>query len=86
MSELVWTSAGELADELGCCVEIVEELTEAGRIPHVRLSPRKTIYPKAQIVEWLADEAHASTVLGELEAAGADVPGFTRQRRSKGAA
>lgn len=79
-SELVWTSPGELAAELGCCIEIVEQLTDTGRIPHVRLSPRKVIYPKAQIAEWLEDEAHASTILAELEADGADIPGVTRRR------
>lgn len=66
MSELAW-SAVELADQFGCCVQIIERLTAEGRLPCVRLSPRKTIYPKAQIAEWLADEARASTVLAELD-------------------
>lgn len=66
MSELAW-SAAELADEFHCCVEIIERLTTEGRIPHVRLSPRKTIYPKQQIADWLATEARAATVLAELK-------------------
>lgn len=81
MSELVWTSAAELAAEFGCCVEIIEDLTARGRIPHVRLSPRKVVYPKPEVREWLRDEAHASTILGELEADGADLPGLTSHRR-----
>lgn len=70
MSDLVWT-ATQVADQLGVCVEIVHELTADGRLPHVRLSQRKTVYPKKQVEEWLAGEAHASTLLFELEADGA---------------
>lgn len=80
MSDLVYTPA-QLADQLGCCIEIIDRLTDEGRIPHVRLSPRKVVHPKPQIEEWLADEAHASTILGELEADGADVPGISARRQ-----
>lgn len=81
MSELAWT-ARELADELHCCLSAVERLTAEGRIPHVRLTPRKVIYVKDEIRQWLADESHASTVLFELEADGA----HTGLRHCEGAA
>lgn len=71
MSDLVWASAAELADELGCCETTVHRLTTTGRIPHVRLSPRKVVYPKAALLDWLTDEARASTILAELAADGA---------------
>lgn len=67
MSDLVWTVT-QVAEQLGVNREIVEELTSEGRLPHVRLSQRKIVYPKKQVEEWLADEARASTVLFELEA------------------
>lgn len=68
MSDLVYTPA-QLAEQLGCCIEIINRLTEEGRIPCVRLSPRKIVHPKRQIEQWLADEATASTLLAELQAA-----------------
>lgn len=76
MSDLVFTPA-ELADQLGICLQTVRRLTDEGRVPHVRLSAQRVVYPKRQIEQWLDDEAHASTILFELEADGADVPGFS---------
>ena len=70
MSELTFTPA-ELARELGCCIEIIDQLIDEGRLPHVRLSPRKVVIPKQALMEWLEDEARASTVLAELEVDGA---------------
>lgn len=67
MSELVWTPA-EVAGQLGCCETIIDRLIDDGRIPHVRISARKTVIPKAALARWLDDEAHASTILAELEA------------------
>jgi len=69
MSDLVYTPA-QLAEQLHCCVEIVEGLIDQGRIPHVVISPRKVVIPKVALIQWLEDEARASTVLAELEAAG----------------
>lgn len=67
MSDLVWTPA-EVADQLGCCDAIIDRLIDDGRIPHVRISARKTVIPKAALAQWLEDEAHASTIFAELEA------------------
>lgn len=78
MSDLVYTPA-ELAQQFGCDIRIVDRLLDQGRIPHVRLSPRKVVIPKVPLEQWLADEAHASTILFELEADGADIPGLRRQ-------
>lgn len=66
MTDLVYTPA-DLADQLGVCMETIRRLTAEGRVPHVRLSPHRVIYPKKQIDEWLAAESDASTVLHELE-------------------
>lgn len=73
MSDLVYTPA-ELADQFGCCVDIVDQLIGEGRLPHVRLTARKVVIPKVPLEQWLADEAHASMVLFELEADGVHVP------------
>ena len=78
MSDLIWSQA-ELADQLGVCIETIIRLTHEGRIPHVWLSTRRVVYPKRQIEEWLDDEAHASTILRELEAEGIDIPGISRR-------
>lgn len=66
MSELVYTPV-QLADELGVCIETIRRLTAEGRVPHVRLSAQRVVYPKAQIEQWLADEARAMTILAEIE-------------------
>jgi excisionase family DNA binding protein len=67
MSELIYTPA-ELAEQLGVSDQTIRRLTAEGRLPHVRLSRQRVIYPKKQIDEWLAAESGASTVLYELEA------------------
>lgn len=69
MSDLVYTPA-ELAQQFGCDVRIIDRLIDEGRVPHVRISPRKVVIPKVPLEEWLADEAQASTILYELEADG----------------
>lgn len=79
MSDLVYTPA-ELAQHFRCDLRIVEQLIGEGRIPHVRLSPRKVVIPKVQLEQWLADEAHASTIIWELEHDGADIPGISGRR------
>lgn len=66
MSDLIFTPA-ELAEQFGCDVRIVDRLIIEGRLPHVRLSPRKIVIPKVPLEQWLADEATASTLLAELE-------------------
>lgn len=81
MSDLVYTPA-ELAEQFGCDARIVERLIAEGRVPHVRISARKVVIPKIPLEQWLADEAHASTMLWELEADGV----HTGIRHEQGAA
>jgi excisionase family DNA binding protein len=66
VSDLVYTPA-ELAEQFGCDVRIVDRLIAEGRVPHVRISARKVVIPRQALVEWLEDEARASTLLFELE-------------------
>jgi len=73
MSDLAYTPA-ELAKEFSCDVRIIDQLIDAGRLPHVRLSPRKVIIPKIPLQQWMADESHASTLRWELETEDVDVP------------
>jgi excisionase family DNA binding protein len=50
----------EVADALGCDVETVRSLIADGRIPHLKLSARKTVVPWAALEDWLAAESRAS--------------------------
>lgn len=59
MSDLAWTPA-ELAEQLGVEIRIIRRLTQQGRIPHVRLTSQRIVYPKRQIDQWLATEAGGS--------------------------
>lgn len=64
MSDLVGTP-NQVAQRLETCESRIWELINAGRIPHVRLSDRKVVIPWRLLDQWLADEAHAATVLDD---------------------
>jgi excisionase family DNA binding protein len=59
MSELAG-DRNEVARRIGASVDVVDQLTAEGRIPHIRLGPRKTIYPWAAVERWLLSESFAS--------------------------
>lgn len=70
MSRLVATPA-EVADALGCSIDVVRALKQAGRLPHIMLTRTMWGVPWAVLERWLQDEADASVVHLELEADGA---------------
>jgi excisionase family DNA binding protein len=59
MTDLVGTPA-EVASRLGCCEATVRRLIAEGRLPHVKLSPKKPVVSWAALNEWLASESAAS--------------------------
>jgi excisionase family DNA binding protein len=75
----------QVAERLQVAEDTVKNLIDEGRMPHVRLAPRTIRIVWRELEQWLADESHASTVLAELEADGADT-GFDHRRRRRGAA
>lgn len=76
MSDLVGT-VEQVAVALEVSDRTVYRLIENGQLPHVRLAPKTIRIYWSALREWLADESHASTILAELEADGADVPGLS---------
>lgn len=50
----------EVAEELNCGVGMVEALMDQGRLPFVKLGPRKRVISWAALEEWLAAESRAS--------------------------
>lgn len=75
----------EVADALGCSIDVVYDLKRDGRLPHVMLSRSLWGVPWTALQRWLDDEADASVVHLELEADGADIPGISG-RAGRGAA
>jgi excisionase family DNA binding protein len=65
MSDLVGTPA-QVAQQLETCEAKIWELINSGRLPHVRLGERKVVIPWRLLDQWLADQAHAATVLDDL--------------------
>lgn len=59
MADAAMTTAG-VAVYLGITEDAVQEMVRERRIPHIRLSPRKTIYPRAAIDQWLLTESFSS--------------------------
>lgn len=80
MSRLVATP-GEVAEALGCSIDVVRDLKRDGRLPHVMLTRTMWGVPWTTLHRWLEDEADASVVHLELEAAGADIPGISTRRQ-----
>jgi excisionase family DNA binding protein len=78
-------SPQETAEALGCSIDVVRDLKRAGRLPYVKLGRTLWGVPDSALRRWLDDEADASLVHLELEAAGADIPGVSG-RRHEGAA
>lgn len=70
MAPLVATPA-EVAEALQCSIDVVRELKQAGRLPHVMLTRTMWGVPWSALERWLQDEADASVVHLELEADGA---------------
>lgn len=56
MSDLVGTVA-QVAARLEVSEDLVQELIRKGRMPFIRLGPRKTVVPWAALEEWLLREA-----------------------------
>lgn len=69
MKPLVATPA-EVAEALQCSIDVVRDLKQAGRLPHVMLTRTMWGVPWTALQRWLEDEADASVVHLELEADG----------------
>ena len=67
MGEGAMNTAG-VARYLSVTEDLIQKLTREGRIPHIRLSERNIVYPKAAIDEWMLDAARSS--LGETPTLG----------------
>lgn len=79
MTDRLVATPDEVAEALGCSIDVVRDLKRGGRLPHVMLTRTMWGVPWTTLRRWLEDEAEASVVHLELEADGADVPGISRR-------
>lgn len=70
MAALVATPA-EVAEALGCSIDVVRDLKQAGRLPHVMLTRTMWGVPWTALQRWLDTEADASLAHLEAERKGA---------------
>lgn len=68
MRPLIATPA-EVAEALQCSIDVVRDLKQSGRLPHVQLSRSMWGVPWSALTRWLDDQADASIAPAELEAA-----------------
>lgn len=71
MTDRLLATPQEVADALGCSIDVIRDLKREGRLPHVKLTRTFWAVPWTTLQRWLEDEADASVVHLELEAAGA---------------
>lgn len=73
MTDRLVATPDEVAIALGCSIDVVRDLKRGGRLPHVMLTRTMWGVPWTALRRWLDDEADASVVHLELEAAGIHV-------------
>lgn len=78
MTDRLVATPAEVAEALGCSIDVVRDLKAGGRLPHVMLTRTMWGVPWAALRRWLDDEADASVVHAELEADGVHL-GLHRQ-------